>query len=108
MTVDNILCILSGNQLMTLRDKSKKILQASYSNLSVILGSFVSHLYDHRWIKAHELVFCVSLLPHPFFVLFFPCTGLQHQGIFRVPGSQLEVNDIKNSFERGTGVLFSL
>ncbi|XP_041852615.1 SLIT-ROBO Rho GTPase-activating protein 1 isoform X4 [Melanotaenia boesemani] len=27
--------------------------------------------------------------------------GLQHQGIFRVPGSQLEVNDIKNSFERG-------
>lgn len=30
------------------------------------------------------------------------CTGLQHQGIFRVSGSQLEVNDIKNSFERGT------
>lgn len=73
MTVDNILCILSGNQLLTLRDKSKKILQASYSNLSVILGSFVSHLYDHRWIKAHELVFCVSLLPHPLSLFcFFP------------------------------------
>lgn len=28
-------------------------------------------------------------------------TGLQHQGIFRVSGSQVEVNDIKNSFERG-------
>uniref|UniRef100_F6QGZ1 SLIT-ROBO Rho GTPase activating protein 3 n=1 Tax=Monodelphis domestica TaxID=13616 RepID=F6QGZ1_MONDO len=27
--------------------------------------------------------------------------GLQQQGIFRVPGSQVEVNDIKNSFERG-------
>ncbi|XP_018114523.1 SLIT-ROBO Rho GTPase-activating protein 3 isoform X2 [Xenopus laevis] len=27
--------------------------------------------------------------------------GLQQQGIFRVPGSQIEVNDIKNSFERG-------
>ncbi|KAK6314992.1 hypothetical protein J4Q44_G00145210 [Coregonus suidteri] len=27
--------------------------------------------------------------------------GLQHQGIFRVSGSQVEVNDIKNSFERG-------
>uniref|UniRef100_A0A3B4YCI1 SLIT-ROBO Rho GTPase activating protein 3 n=1 Tax=Seriola lalandi dorsalis TaxID=1841481 RepID=A0A3B4YCI1_SERLL len=26
---------------------------------------------------------------------------LQQQGIFRVPGSQVEVNDIKNSFERG-------
>uniref|UniRef100_A0A8C6L1I2 SLIT-ROBO Rho GTPase-activating protein 1 n=1 Tax=Nothobranchius furzeri TaxID=105023 RepID=A0A8C6L1I2_NOTFU len=31
--------------------------------------------------------------------------GLQHQGIFRVPGSQLEVNDIKNSFERGNDPL---
>lgn len=28
-------------------------------------------------------------------------TGLQQQGIFRVPGSQVEVNDIKNAFERG-------
>ncbi|KAG8516873.1 SLIT-ROBO Rho GTPase-activating protein 3 [Galemys pyrenaicus] len=27
--------------------------------------------------------------------------GLQQQGVFRVPGSQVEVNDIKNSFERG-------
>uniref|UniRef100_A0A8C9WQE2 SLIT-ROBO Rho GTPase activating protein 3 n=1 Tax=Scleropages formosus TaxID=113540 RepID=A0A8C9WQE2_SCLFO len=27
--------------------------------------------------------------------------GLQQQGIFRVPGSHVEVNDIKNSFERG-------
>ncbi|TRY82841.1 hypothetical protein DNTS_022057 [Danionella cerebrum] len=32
-----------------------------------------------------------------------PC--LQHQGIFRVSGSQLEVNDIKNSFERGNDPL---
>uniref|UniRef100_A0A8D3CC29 SLIT-ROBO Rho GTPase activating protein 3 n=1 Tax=Scophthalmus maximus TaxID=52904 RepID=A0A8D3CC29_SCOMX len=29
------------------------------------------------------------------------CVRLQQQGIFRVPGSQVEVNDIKNSFERG-------
>uniref|UniRef100_A0A667XNH5 SLIT-ROBO Rho GTPase-activating protein 1 n=1 Tax=Myripristis murdjan TaxID=586833 RepID=A0A667XNH5_9TELE len=33
------------------------------------------------------------------------CLGLQHQGIFRVSGSQLEVNDIKNSFERGNDPL---
>ncbi|XP_075944902.1 SLIT-ROBO Rho GTPase-activating protein 1 isoform X1 [Anarhichas minor] len=31
--------------------------------------------------------------------------GLQHQGIFRVSGSHLEVNDIKNSFERGNDPL---
>uniref|UniRef100_A0A674GNC5 SLIT-ROBO Rho GTPase activating protein 1 n=1 Tax=Taeniopygia guttata TaxID=59729 RepID=A0A674GNC5_TAEGU len=30
---------------------------------------------------------------------------LQHQGIFRVSGSQVEVNDIKNSFERGENPL---
>lgn len=30
----------------------------------------------------------------------FPA-GLQHEGIFRVSGSQVEVNDIKNAFERG-------
>uniref|UniRef100_A0A8C7Q9W2 SLIT-ROBO Rho GTPase activating protein 1a n=1 Tax=Oncorhynchus mykiss TaxID=8022 RepID=A0A8C7Q9W2_ONCMY len=30
-----------------------------------------------------------------------PSVGLQHQGIFRVSGSQMEINDIKNSFERG-------
>uniref|UniRef100_A0A8C7FH34 SLIT-ROBO Rho GTPase-activating protein 1 n=1 Tax=Oncorhynchus kisutch TaxID=8019 RepID=A0A8C7FH34_ONCKI len=28
-------------------------------------------------------------------------THLSHQGIFRVSGSQMEINDIKNSFERG-------
>ncbi|XP_043932786.1 SLIT-ROBO Rho GTPase-activating protein 2 isoform X2 [Protopterus annectens] len=27
--------------------------------------------------------------------------GMQHEGIFRVSGSQVEVNDIKNAFERG-------
>lgn len=32
-------------------------------------------------------------------------SGLQHQGIFRVSGSQVEINDIKNSFERGETLL---
>ncbi|KAM7335315.1 hypothetical protein ACRRTK_005792 [Alexandromys fortis] len=34
-------------------------------------------------------------------IRFINLYGLQQQGIFRVPGSQVEVNDIKNSFERG-------
>lgn len=37
-------------------------------------------------------------------VSLFIFLGLQHQGIFRVSGSQVEVNDIKNSFERGVCV----
>ena len=36
-----------------------------------------------------------------FFFSYLFLLGLQQQGIFRVPGSQVEVNDIKNSFERG-------
>ncbi|KAG8439608.1 hypothetical protein GDO86_005696 [Hymenochirus boettgeri] len=34
-------------------------------------------------------------------IRFINLYGLQHQGIFRVSGSQIEVNDIKNAFERG-------
>lgn len=33
------------------------------------------------------------------------CVGLQHEGIFRVSGSQVEVNDIKNAFERGKNIV---
>uniref|UniRef100_A0A671S4A7 SLIT-ROBO Rho GTPase-activating protein 1-like n=1 Tax=Sinocyclocheilus anshuiensis TaxID=1608454 RepID=A0A671S4A7_9TELE len=38
-------------------------------------------------------------------IRFINLYGLQHQGIFRVSGSQVEVNDIKNSFERGNDPL---
>uniref|UniRef100_A0A4W3IUN4 SLIT-ROBO Rho GTPase activating protein 2 n=1 Tax=Callorhinchus milii TaxID=7868 RepID=A0A4W3IUN4_CALMI len=34
-------------------------------------------------------------------VRFISLHGLKHEGIFRVSGSQVEVNDIKNAFERG-------
>ncbi|XP_043935256.1 SLIT-ROBO Rho GTPase-activating protein 3-like [Protopterus annectens] len=34
-------------------------------------------------------------------IRFINLNGLQHEGIFRVPGSQVEVNDIRNAFERG-------
>lgn len=34
-------------------------------------------------------------------------TGLHHEGIFRVPGSQTEVNLIRDAFERGM-IMFKL
>ncbi|XP_041093057.1 SLIT-ROBO Rho GTPase-activating protein 3-like [Polyodon spathula] len=34
-------------------------------------------------------------------IRFINLHGLHHEGIFRVPGSQLEVNEIRNAFERG-------
>jgi len=30
--------------------------------------------------------------------------GLHHEGIFRVPGSQMEVNNLRDAFERGRAV----
>lgn len=40
-----------------------------------------------------------------YFVCGYVFVGLQHEGIFRVSGSQVEVNDIKNAFERGKTVV---
>uniref|UniRef100_UPI00398F2845 SLIT-ROBO Rho GTPase-activating protein 3-like n=1 Tax=Pristiophorus japonicus TaxID=55135 RepID=UPI00398F2845 len=34
-------------------------------------------------------------------IRFINLYGLHHEGIFRIPGSQVEVNDIRNAFERG-------
>lgn len=34
-------------------------------------------------------------------VSFHPLPGLQHEGIFRVPGSQAQVAEIRNAFEKG-------
>lgn len=35
------------------------------------------------------------------------CIGLHHQGVFRVSGSQLEINSFKESFERGNEIFGS-
>uniref|UniRef100_A0A8C8H4K6 SLIT-ROBO Rho GTPase activating protein 1a n=1 Tax=Oncorhynchus tshawytscha TaxID=74940 RepID=A0A8C8H4K6_ONCTS len=55
----------------------------------------------------HDLLY--NMLPIPRVVesciRFINLYGLQHQGIFRVSGSQMEINDIKNSFERGNDPL---
>uniref|UniRef100_A0AAZ3NTK7 SLIT-ROBO Rho GTPase activating protein 2 n=1 Tax=Oncorhynchus tshawytscha TaxID=74940 RepID=A0AAZ3NTK7_ONCTS len=40
-------------------------------------------------------------LTHTHCIRFISRHGLHHEGIFRVSGSQVEVNDIKNAFERG-------
>ncbi|MGH0114848.1 UNVERIFIED_CONTAM: hypothetical protein FKN15_064090 [Acipenser sinensis] len=49
----------------------------------------------HKIMDMHNQVFCP-----PVRFEYQPHMG-DEQGIFRVPGSQVEVNDIKNSFERG-------
>uniref|UniRef100_A0A8C6UZ74 SLIT-ROBO Rho GTPase-activating protein 3 n=1 Tax=Neogobius melanostomus TaxID=47308 RepID=A0A8C6UZ74_9GOBI len=63
-------------------------------------------LYNHRMFNGDMEAFIQdSGQPIPLVVesciRYINLYGLQQQGIFRVPGSQVEVNDIKNSFERG-------
>lgn len=63
-------------------------------------------LYSHRLFNGDMEAFIQdSGQPIPLVVesciRYINLYGLQQQGIFRVPGSQVEVNDIKNSFERG-------
>uniref|UniRef100_A0AAQ5XXR7 SLIT-ROBO Rho GTPase activating protein 1b n=1 Tax=Amphiprion ocellaris TaxID=80972 RepID=A0AAQ5XXR7_AMPOC len=59
--------------------------------------------------KTSRLLNEISILAIPLLVesciRYINLHGLQHQGIFRVSGSQVEVNDIKNSFERGNDPL---
>uniref|UniRef100_A0A7N8X5A6 SLIT-ROBO Rho GTPase-activating protein 3 n=1 Tax=Mastacembelus armatus TaxID=205130 RepID=A0A7N8X5A6_9TELE len=63
-------------------------------------------MYNHRLFNGNMETFIEdSGQPIPLVVesciRYINLYGLQQQGIFRVPGSQVEVNDIKNSFERG-------
>uniref|UniRef100_A0A8C7MD20 SLIT-ROBO Rho GTPase activating protein 3 n=1 Tax=Oncorhynchus kisutch TaxID=8019 RepID=A0A8C7MD20_ONCKI len=70
-------------------------LQAKHDLLKQTLGEgkCPKSLHQGRHvIHALLLLFCIRHIN---------LYGLQQQGIFRVPGSQVEVNDIKNSFERG-------
>lgn len=60
-------------------------------------------------IVACKQIICLNLKFHLFFLIGFPFflliyfyfAGLHHQGIFRVSGSQVEINNFKDAFERG-------
>uniref|UniRef100_A0A9J7ZG33 SLIT-ROBO Rho GTPase-activating protein 1 n=1 Tax=Cyprinus carpio carpio TaxID=630221 RepID=A0A9J7ZG33_CYPCA len=94
---------LEGSNLITK-------LQAKHDLLKRTLGDGINDCL------AHILIYCQCLscfkdsgqaIPRVVesCIRFINLYGLQHQGIFRVSGSQVEVNDIKNSFERGNDPL---
>lgn len=61
------------------------------------------HIY---YLKLYSFLYCwmgklMMCEVRWFYRCLCSCIGLQHEGIFRVSGSQVEVNDIKNAFERG-------
>uniref|UniRef100_A0A667YDL5 SLIT-ROBO Rho GTPase-activating protein 1 n=1 Tax=Myripristis murdjan TaxID=586833 RepID=A0A667YDL5_9TELE len=68
----------------------------SVFNVKLFNGNLESFIKDSGQAIPRVVESCIR---------FINLYGLQHQGIFRVSGSQLEVNDIKNSFERGNDPL---
>ncbi|NWH18102.1 SRGP2 protein, partial [Grus americana] len=76
----------------SIKKKNNKKPQTKPLNLNK-LGKGVSwFLYDSSQAIPLVVESCIRFISRH---------GLQHEGIFRVSGSQVEVNDIKNAFERG-------
>uniref|UniRef100_A0A8K9V719 SLIT-ROBO Rho GTPase-activating protein 2 n=1 Tax=Oncorhynchus mykiss TaxID=8022 RepID=A0A8K9V719_ONCMY len=80
---------LEGRNLITKLEAKHELIQKT-------LGESETHTHTHTHTHTQSQMNLKSLslsrsLP----------AGLHHEGIFRVSGSQVEVNDIKNSFERG-------
>ncbi|KAK6488261.1 SLIT-ROBO Rho GTPase-activating protein 1 isoform X1 [Huso huso] len=76
--------------------KQRKPRPRSLFNAKLFNGNLESFVKDSGQVIPRVVESCIR------FINFY---GLQHQGIFRVSGSQVEVNDIKNSFERGNDPL---
>ncbi|MGH0137301.1 UNVERIFIED_CONTAM: hypothetical protein FKN15_034386 [Acipenser sinensis] len=76
--------------------KQRKPRPCSLFNAKLFNGNLESFVKDSGQVIPRVVESCVR---------FINLYGLQHQGIFRVSGSQVEVNDIKNSFERGNDPL---
>ncbi|XP_053478759.1 SLIT-ROBO Rho GTPase-activating protein 1 isoform X1 [Ictalurus furcatus] len=68
----------------------------SVFNIKLFNGNLEAFIKDSGQVIPRVVESCIR---------FINLYGLQHQGIFRVSGSQVEVNDIKNSFERGNDPL---
>ncbi|XP_035645688.1 SLIT-ROBO Rho GTPase-activating protein 1-like isoform X5 [Oncorhynchus keta] len=72
--------------------RNRRARPRSVFNVKLFNGNLESFVKDSGQAIPRVVESCVR---------FINLYGLQHQGIFRVSGSQMEINDIKNSFERG-------
>uniref|UniRef100_A0A8C1KVR6 SLIT-ROBO Rho GTPase-activating protein 1 n=1 Tax=Cyprinus carpio TaxID=7962 RepID=A0A8C1KVR6_CYPCA len=91
---------LEGSNLITKLQAKHDLLKRTLGDgmvcISLFIGSCLSCFKDSGQAIPRVVESCIR---------FINLYGLQHQGIFRVSGSQVEVNDIKNSFERGNDPL---
>uniref|UniRef100_A0A8D0GRW9 SLIT-ROBO Rho GTPase-activating protein 2 n=1 Tax=Sphenodon punctatus TaxID=8508 RepID=A0A8D0GRW9_SPHPU len=85
---------LEGRNLITKLQAKHDLLQKTLGESESVSGRRSSTIRKQDSSQAIPLVVesCIRFISRH---------GLQHEGIFRVSGSQVEVNDIKNAFERG-------
>uniref|UniRef100_A0A3Q3EIE8 SLIT-ROBO Rho GTPase-activating protein 2 n=1 Tax=Kryptolebias marmoratus TaxID=37003 RepID=A0A3Q3EIE8_KRYMA len=89
---------LEGSNLISKLQAKHDILKKALAEGKTDITSFRGRKNSHS--KHQDSTKAIPLLVESC-IRYINLHGLQHQGIFRVSGSQVEVNDIKNSFERG-------
>ncbi|KFQ52102.1 SLIT-ROBO Rho GTPase-activating protein 2, partial [Nestor notabilis] len=102
---------LEGRNLITKLQAKHDLLQKTLGENERIILLSILLLFSTFTITLHSDCSCLNLslqdssqaipLVVESCIRFISRHGLQHEGIFRVSGSQVEVNDIKNAFERG-------
>uniref|UniRef100_A0A4W6DPS9 SLIT-ROBO Rho GTPase-activating protein 2 n=1 Tax=Lates calcarifer TaxID=8187 RepID=A0A4W6DPS9_LATCA len=97
---------LEGRNLITKLEAKHDLIQKTLGESESGLLECPSYCFRHRpCVSCLCECMCDSGEAIPLMVesciRFISRHGLQHEGIFRVSGSQVEVNDIKNAFERG-------
>uniref|UniRef100_A0A8K9X8P9 SLIT-ROBO Rho GTPase-activating protein 2 n=1 Tax=Oncorhynchus mykiss TaxID=8022 RepID=A0A8K9X8P9_ONCMY len=87
---------LEGRNLITKLEAKHELIQKT-------LGESETHTHTHTHTHTQSQMEAGQVIPLMVesCIRFISRHGLHHEGIFRVSGSQVEVNDIKNSFERG-------
>ncbi|NXW57536.1 SRGP2 protein, partial [Eurystomus gularis] len=96
---------LEGRNLITKLQAKHDLLQKtlgeseSGARSSPLLARLL-HLFNYSTVRKQDSSQAIPLVVESC-IRFISRHGLQHEGIFRVSGSQVEVNDIKNAFERG-------
>ncbi|NXH60000.1 SRGP2 protein, partial [Rhabdornis inornatus] len=97
---------LEGRNLITKLQAKHDLLQKTLGESECVCPALSRlrslHLLNYQpWIRdARDSSQAIPLVVESC-IRFISRHGLQHEGIFRVSGSQVEVNDIKNAFERG-------
>uniref|UniRef100_A0A8C1LX08 SLIT-ROBO Rho GTPase-activating protein 2 n=1 Tax=Cyprinus carpio TaxID=7962 RepID=A0A8C1LX08_CYPCA len=96
-------CLEGSNLIAKLQakhDMLKRSIAEGYRGDIMTTRYISSSMSDLLLMPFLNILLCITSC-----IRFINLYGLQHQGIFRVSGSQVEVNDIKNSFERGNDPL---